>query len=165
MSLRPLPLPEGVPGKVWLTAMPGRFEPFISFMNAAEEVGATGIICLTSDEGIAQLSPDYAKARQLGTLRFARRDHAIRDFDLPQDIGRFAGFLTDLCADLQQGQRLVMHCAAGIGRTGVVAQQVLMAFGVEPADARAEVLLAGSGGESVAQRQFCIQPVVRVTPA
>jgi protein-tyrosine phosphatase len=56
---------------------------------------------------------------------------------------------------------LILHCAAGIGRTGVVAQQVLMAFGVEPDQATAQVLQAGSGGESAAQKEFCNQPVVR----
>lgn len=161
MTLRPLLLPDDIPGKVWLTAMPGRSEPLASFVDAARAVGATGIICLTSDAEIAQRSPDYATARHLGTLPFDRRDHPILDFGLPQDAGHFAGFITDLCADLAGGQRLVLHCAAGIGRTGVVAQHVLMAFGVHPDPARAQVLHAGSGGESAAQMEFCKQPLVR----
>jgi atypical dual specificity phosphatase len=161
MSLRPLPLPDDVPGKIWLTAMPGRFEPLASFVDAAEAVGATGIICLTSDDEIAQRSPAYATARRLGTMPFDRRDHPILDYGLPQDRENFARFITDLCADLAGGQRLILHCAAGIGRTGVVAQQVLMAFGVEPDQATAQVLQAGSGGESAAQKEFCNQPVLR----
>lgn len=165
MSLRPLPLPEDVPGKIWLTAMPGRFEPFASFVHAAREAGATAIICLTSDDEIAERSPDYAEARRLNTLPFARRDHPILDFGLPQDAERFADFITDLCADLVEGQGLILHCAAGIGRTGVVAQQLLMAFGVDPDHARAQVLQAGSGGESAAQLQFCAQPVMKFSGA
>lgn len=137
--LRPLPLPLGVPGQLWLSAMPGRFEPMTAFLAAAAQVDATGIVCLTNDTEILTRSPDYALARQFGTLPLPIQNYPIPNYGLPQDREAFASLILSLSADLYQGSRLILHCAAGIGRTGLVAHQILMALGTEPSLAQEEV--------------------------
>lgn len=159
-SLRPLPLPEDVPGRVWLTAMPGRFGSLSTFVDAASHIGVTRVVCLVTGPEIAAKSPAYAEARQLGTLPLAVQDHPIPDYGLPEDPAAFADFIKGLCADLQDGQRMILHCAAGIGRTGVVSQHLLMALGVDPVRAQEQVLRAGSHPETAEQRLFCTKPVV-----
>lgn len=157
--LRPLPLPQGVPGQLWLSAMPGRFEPITAFLAAAAQVGATGIICLANDTEIVTRSADYALARQFGTLPLPIQNHPIPDYGLPQEREAFVSLILRLCADLYQGKRLILHCAAGIGRTGLVAHQILMALGAEPDLAQKEVKRAGSGAETALQQEFCSRPV------
>lgn len=159
-SLRPLPLPEDVPGRIWLTAMPGRFAPFPDFLGAIKEIAATTIKCLATSAEIAAKSPDYARARLLGTLPVPVHDHPIPDYGLPADRAAFAAFITAMCAGLREGQRMILHCGAGIGRTGVVSQHLLMALGMDPVSAQEQVLRAGSHPETDAQRQFCAEAVV-----
>lgn len=153
--LRPLPLPQGVPGQLSLSAMPGRFEPLTAFLAAAAQVGPTGIICLANDTEIVTKSTDYALARQLGTLPLPIQNHPIPDYGLPQNREAFLSLILRLCADLYQGKRLILHCAAGIGRTGLVAHQILMSLGTEPSLAQEEVNRAGSGAETALQEEFC----------
>jgi predicted protein tyrosine phosphatase len=159
-TLRPLALPDGVPGQLWLTAMPGRFEPITAFLAAATNIGATGIVSLASDAEIATKSPDYAQARRLGTLTLPVQNHPIPDYGLPEDREAFADLIRKLCTDLYHGKRLILHCAAGIGRTGLVAQQILMAFGTEPGLAHEQVKRAGSGPETASQKESCGAAVI-----
>jgi hypothetical protein len=57
--LRPLPLPDNIPGNLWLTSMPGRFEPLEEFLGWCRGVSANEIVCLVDGEEIAEKSPDY----------------------------------------------------------------------------------------------------------
>ncbi len=159
-SLRPLPLPEDVPGRVWLTAMPGRFGSLSTFVDAAGHIGATKVVCLVTGAEIAAKSPGYAEARQFGTLPLSVQDHPIPDYGLPEDLSVFADFIRGLCAELKEGQRMILHCAAGIGRTGLVSQHLLIALGVDPVRAQEQVLRAGSHPETAEQRLFCTKPLV-----
>lgn len=140
--------------------MPGRFEPMTAFLAAAAHVGATGIVSLATDAEIATKSPDYAQARRSGTLTLLVQNHPIPDYGLPEDREAFADLILRLSADLHQGKRLILHCAAGIGRTGLVAQQILMALGIEPTLAHEQVKRAGSGPETASQQEFCGRAVI-----
>lgn len=157
--LRSLPLPDDVPGRIWLSAMPGRFEPLAGFLRAAEDVGATQIVCLAPAEEIAAKSPDYARAIALELLPLSMVHHPIPDYGLPQDLVAFAHLVEGLSVTLRNGQRLIVHCAAGIGRSGIVAQHLLMALGAHPESARTQVQTAGSGPETHLQHQFCNHPL------
>lgn len=152
--LRPLRLPGEVAGRVWLSAMPGRTAPLAAFLHAAREAGASALVCLAPEAQIAACAPDYARARMQGTLGLRLIDHPIPDFGVPGDAAAFAQLMGDLRAALEGGQGLVVHCAAGIGRTGLVAQCLLMALGEGAEAARAAVLAAGSGPETPQQQAF-----------
>lgn len=157
--LRYLPLSGNVRGSLWLTSMPGRFEKLTAFLAAADAVEATGILCLATEQEIEAKSPEYFHARRADCLSLPVRDYPIPDFGLPQDRAGFARLIIEICADLCQGKRMIIHCAAGIGRTGLVAQQLLMAFGANPSQAHEQVKRAGSGPESDLQKDFCQTPV------
>ena len=62
MSFRPVALPPDVPGTLWLSAMPGRLEPWASFVAEARRAKLTQLVCLTPREELAELSPAYHAA-------------------------------------------------------------------------------------------------------
>ena len=73
---------------------------------------------------------------------------------MPADVPAFKEFISELAAALVQGNGVVLHCNAGIGRTGTAAVAILRSLGVELQEATSWVADAGSGPETPAQRAF-----------
>ncbi|RVT90007.1 phosphatase [Rhodovarius crocodyli] len=152
--LRPLPLPPEVAGSLFLTAMPGRFGPLEDVGAALRQHGVGQVLCLTGEAEIAAKSPAYAAALAAGALPARHDPHPIPDFATPADEAAFAAWAKAAAGRLRAGERAVLHCAAGIGRTGTVALCLLHLLGEEPDRAEALVQAAGSGPETPAQRDF-----------
>ena len=72
--------------------------------------------------GVAEESTNCA-ARDLTFLT-----HPIADFHLP-DTAEFSELIQTLVDRLNAGERIAVHCRAGIGRSGMVAACVLIALG------------------------------------
>ncbi len=151
LSLRALPLPPGVPGRVWLSAMPGRLEPWADFVAAARGAGLTRIVCLNPPDEIAALSPAYRAAIEAGVLPAALQRLPMRDLGLAQDGQAFRAGIATLAAALQHGEVALLHCAHGIGRTGTAAACLLKHLGLPTAEALRQVRAAGSNPESALQ--------------
>ena len=67
-------------------------------------------------------------------------------------LATFWQFADDLAASLKKGDAILMHCGAGIGRTGTMATAVLMALGTAREAALRAVQAAGSHPETPSQR-------------
>lgn len=148
---RALPLPAPVAGRLWLHAMPGRREDWLEFLRRAEAAALTRIVCLTPRAEIAVLSPEYLHAIEEELLPCALQEIAMADFGLSADAQAFADGVRELAKALRGGESALLHCAAGIGRTGTVAACVLKALGLPTAEALACVAAAGSRPESALQ--------------
>jgi protein-tyrosine phosphatase len=59
----------------------------------------------------------------------------LQDRGLPNSVNKFKIFTKDLYHQIAGGKNIVIHCRAGIGRTGVVAAGVLLHCGFEPHEA------------------------------
>jgi protein-tyrosine phosphatase len=140
-------LPEGVPGALFLSSIPGRDGPVERAVKDMRHSGIDGVICLTPDEEIRRKSPTYAAILQQDGLPCPVQRFPIPDMGVPEDRHTFLSLVRRLRDSLREGERLLVHCSAGFGRSGTVATCVLVALGVEPDGAREAVRRAGSRPE------------------
>jgi protein-tyrosine phosphatase len=162
---RAVDLPLGVPGSLWLHAMPGRAEPVDALWAWARDVGLDAIVCLAGDGEIAARSPAYAEALAAGNGPCAIERLAIPDFGVPDDAEAFAGLAARIATRLREGRRVLIHCGAGIGRTGTLAVCVLLAMGYTRAAAEAAVRASGSHPETAAQQDLVAWCASRMSAA
>jgi protein-tyrosine phosphatase len=151
IELRPVQLPAGVPGALLLAAMPGRFEPWHTFEAHAHHATLRLVVCLTPRTEIEELSPDYHGAVVQGTLPFRWLNMPMRNFGLPEDPAAFRAGVHQIAEALRGGDTVMLHCAAGLGRTGSTAACVLKALGLPTTEALQRVRAAGSNPQNAAQ--------------
>ena len=151
MSFRHVSLPSDLPGQLWLQSMPGRLEPWSAFLDEARTHQLNVVVCLNPLDEVAQLSPAYHKAIAEGRLPFRWQHLPMRDFGLGADPVAFRQGIEQITHSLVLGQHALLHCAAGIGRTGTVAACVLKQLGVERTEALKRVRKAGSNPQSAVQ--------------
>ena len=61
--------------------------------------------------------------------------YPITDWGLPSSVTEFAEFTRSMHQQIANGTNTVVHCGAGIGRTGMLAAGILLHCGYEPDDA------------------------------
>jgi protein-tyrosine phosphatase len=158
--LRIVSLPASLTrGKLYLCSMPGRFEPLEIFLQkmAVAEVG--NVICLVSDEEIARKSPDYLAAIQREEIPATLVRFEITDYGLPSNVEEFDRTLDLIRGKLDNGESVVIHCAAGKGRTGMASIRLLTRMGMLLEQAIETIRLAGSSPDTQAQRDFLQRPL------
>lgn len=151
MGFRPVNLPPEVPGRLWLSSMPGRFEAWNAFETEAQRSRLALVVCLTPRSELAELSPDYHAAVAAGSVSFRWLHLPMRNFGLPQDAAGFRGEVQAIAAALRRGEAVLLHCAAGMGRTGSAAACVLKALGLSTEEALRRVREAGSSPQNAEQ--------------
>ena len=151
---RQVPLPETISGKVYLNSMPGRYESMQDFLSEVEKLNISRIIGLTGLEEIQQKSQEYAdflkdeeKASSLPLDFFP-----IEDFKVPTDKQKFFKFVEDVATSVLSGNNILVHCAGGIGRTGMFANCLLLAMGLDLNTSETLVKDSGSGPETSEQK-------------
>lgn len=144
---RSVALPDDVSGRLYLHSMPARYEAYQATLDAVRLKGITQVVCLTSLEEIASKAPAYARAVQRKDVPWQQRMYPIVDYGVPSDRASFLELVHSIAADLRSGVNILLHCAAGIGRTGTVASCVLIALGVPADEAALRIYAAGSYAE------------------
>ena len=90
-------------------------------LNRADELyGFPGL--MGGDEGFF---PAMARAS------FQHRHHEIANGGVPASLAEFSQVVDEACAALQDGQTIVIHCLAGLGRTGLMAACCLVRLGLK----------------------------------
>ncbi len=152
MPFRALELPSPGLGRVWLSSMPGRLEPWPTFLDEAAARGLHEVLCLNPRHEIERLSPAYAAALAEGNLPFRWTHLPMQDFGLAAELDAYRRAVDTVADTVRAGGVVLVHCAAGIGRTGTTAACLLKRLGATTPVALQRVRDAGSDPESALQR-------------
>jgi len=122
--------------------------------RALATVGATTIVCLNQAAEFTDRYPAYRD-----WLEQNRPQRAvwvpIPDLHAPE-LDEAVVLIDEICDRLRRGERLIVHCGAGIGRAGTIAAGVLIDLGasLEEATTRVAAHRPMAGPEAGAQREL-----------
>jgi protein-tyrosine phosphatase len=131
-----------VDGRLGMSFAPGKLDPWgrhdrdvaadVARLRNVHRVDA--LLLLVDDDEMSRMRinelPDALGAVGVTLLR-----HPIPDFGVPDDAEAIATTVDDVLQRVRGGQRVVVACFGGFGRTGTVTGCVLRAAGVGPHDA------------------------------
>ena len=142
---RPVKLPAHIGGHLLLHHMPGRREPLVRVWQEITETRIGSIVSLAGLDETRKTAPEYANAIVNGSVPCDRIEFAFPDYGVPDDPAGLYLLARDLAERLRAGGRLLIHCGAGIGRTGMLAIGILLALDQPLDEARRAVADAGAG--------------------
>ncbi len=128
-------------------------------VDAIRRAGFTLVLSLLGDQELEALGAGSLAAR-LHDGGLSWRQFPIADFGVPDAQARRAwpGLQGELLTHLKAGEQLLVHCAAGLGRTGTMVAVLLKSLGHDAASAVAMVRAARPGTiETDAQQLFVVE--------
>ncbi|MCU0820582.1 MAG: phosphatase [Beijerinckiaceae bacterium] len=131
-------------GRLGIARLPGRTGDLASDVQAIAQWGARLVLSMTEpDEMAARGAADLAAslvARGIGHAMFP-----IPDFGTPGADAGWASLSRNLHRRLAAGERILLHCMGGKGRSGMVAMRLLVEQGLPADEALAMVRRARPG--------------------
>jgi atypical dual specificity phosphatase len=137
-----------IPGRVAAMGRPGP-----SDAEALRAEGITAVLCLAEDGPV----DDLARAG------FRVRHEPIDDFCAPDPatLARCVGFVQE---SIERGDRVLVHCHAGYGRTGTVLAALLASRGEDPRQAIERVRRLRPGSIETLEQERAVLDFARSIP-
>ncbi|MDH5605551.1 MAG: tyrosine-protein phosphatase [Anaerolineae bacterium] len=112
-------LPFETPGQIYRSGMPfSYFDIGYTLLEEYRQAGINTVVMLVSDEEARMKSGrDLRAAYQHRGMQVIQL--AIEDFDIPRDEPALQAALQSAAQQASLGSNLVVHCLAGLGRTGL----------------------------------------------
>ena len=164
----------GVPGLIGMTLCPGKKDPYAKFgawdrdlqadLQVVREWGASTIVSLLEAFefellGVADFGVSVSAA--FHWLWLPIPDGGIPD---PAFEQRWADERTELHRRLADGGRVLIHCRAGLGRTGTIAARLLVESGMTPLQALNAVRAARRGTVETLEQERYVLDLARQLP-
>ena len=126
--------------------------------------GCTALLSLIEDHELEELQVTHVAEELKGKIAYYRLP--IVDGAIPDASGEAAWAMIgpDLRQRLVDGEKIVIHCKGGLGRTGIIAARLLIEFGEDPENAIRRVRTARKGAiENVTQENYVrkIRPIAQ----
>lgn len=147
-------LPADVPGRLYKMGLPGRFTDLEDDLQEMRKAGVELIVCLTPQDEMQAKSERYFEAVVDQRLGIEHVELPIEDQGVPVDVAAYDELVARVQGLLNEDKAVLVHCAAGIGRTGVFIISVLQNLGHDTAEATQMARGAGSWPENNEQRAF-----------
>ncbi|ELR21186.1 dual specificity protein phosphatase [Acanthamoeba castellanii str. Neff] len=143
-------------GKLGMTFAPGKFQENTPTGNVWHRDVATDVRVLRETHGtdvLVSLLEDFEYSHmQIEHLFATCREHGIEvihypivDGETPVSLEDTHAVVSKMQAHLEAGRNVVVHCKAGLGRTGLITGCCLKALGVSGEEALERVQLARNG--------------------
>lgn len=120
------------PGKRQSNALTGSWHRDLALdLDALHAWGATSVMTLMEDKELSDLGvPDLGKAVEARGMKWWHLP--IVDGGVPDERfdSKWPTVGSEIRARLRRGDKIVIHCMGGLGRTGLVAAQILVELGV-----------------------------------
>ena len=147
-------LPDDVAGRLFKMGIPGRFTDLESDLAQMRDSGVELIVCLTPQDEMQAKSERYFEAVVDQRLGIEHVELPIEDQGVPLDVEAYDDLVRRVQLLLGDGKAVLVHCAAGVGRTGVFIISVLQNLGHDTEEATQIARQAGSWPENNEQRSF-----------
>ncbi len=154
----------GVSGRIGMCACPGGrrvrlsdYQPMKDLehdLDTLVALGASGLVSLIEEKELQFMGLDTLPI-QVRRYDLWWKHLPIKDMAIPNRIFEQRWTLERLALHecLQRGECLILHCWAGLGRTGMMAARLLVEFGLDPRAAVLRVRDARSGAIQTRQQE------------
>merc|ERR1711964_40357 len=126
----PITLPEAIPGSLWTSGCPRDVSCGSTFPKTAGNNKLDKVLCLLEsfeDEQYAGVNLD----QWYKTIGIEMERFPITDYSVPKSEAKTVDLIKRLLSDLQHGKRILMHCAGGTGRTGLLLLALYRLLGIQ----------------------------------
>ena len=103
-----------------------------------EQAGIRALVCLLEPQDLSELGLSNEKkiCREMGIEFF---NFPIPDYGTPADAQSYLNLIAKLDQQLQEGQKIAIHCYMGIGRSSLIAAGILIKRGLPWREAFARI--------------------------